>query len=78
MGLRSERQLAGDVSVNDEEIKAFFEASVAPGTELTDEARSQVEAALRKRKTDARKAGLAERVRALRESADVTIREKNL
>ena len=49
-GLYGQKHMVGDLSVSDEEIQAYFESSIAPGTELTDEVRTQIEAVLRKRK----------------------------
>jgi hypothetical protein len=66
--------MLGDVSVSDEEIEAFFKESVVPGTELTPEARLQIESSLRKEKVEARR---LEQRGQLREGIDVTIYQKN-
>ena len=77
-GLYEQRELIGDIRVTEDEIQAFYKESVAPGTELTDEGRAQIEAAMRKRKADEARADLGPRVRALRESLGVAIHEENI
>jgi parvulin-like peptidyl-prolyl isomerase len=51
LGSQYQRKIvAGDITVTDEEIQAFFDKTMEPGTEMTDDLRLQIEAALRKRK----------------------------
>jgi hypothetical protein len=76
-GMLAEQYVAkqfGDVSVSDEEIENFFKESVVPGTELTTEARMQIESVLRKKKIEAWR---AERRDQLREGTDVTVFQNN-
>jgi parvulin-like peptidyl-prolyl isomerase len=42
--------VAGEITVSDEEIQAFFDEVMKPGSEMTDDLRIQIEATLRKRK----------------------------
>jgi parvulin-like peptidyl-prolyl isomerase len=69
------RKLVGDIEVSDDEVQAFFKETIAPGTELTDEVRTGIEATLRKRKLEARQAAARQK---LREGADITIYQKNI
>ena len=77
-GLYVQRELSDDLSVTEEEIQAFYEKSVVPGTELTDEGRAQIEAALRKRKADENNDTIVLRIGRLRNEAGVTIHEDRL
>jgi len=77
-GIYRQRELIGEVTVTEDEIQAFYAESVVPGTELTDEGRAQIEAALRKRKADEAKGRVAERMRELRDALGVTIHEENI
>jgi len=77
-GLYAQRELSGDLTVTDEEIQAFYEQSVVPGTELTDEGRAQIEAALRKRKADENRNTMVLRMERLRDEAGVKIHEDRL
>ena len=74
-GLYRQKHLVGDIEVTDEEVQAFFDNSVAPGTELTDDVRLGIEAAIRKQRFKGRTATL--RVR-LREGVEVVIDEANI
>jgi parvulin-like peptidyl-prolyl isomerase len=76
--LYAQRELSGDLSVTEEEIQAFYEESVVPGTELTDEGRAQIEAALRKRKADLSNDMMQLRLALLRDEAGITIHEDRL
>jgi len=62
--------LVGNIDVTDEEVKAFFENNIAPGTEFTEELRLSIEAKLRKRKLVEATTSQRER---LREGVKVTI-----
>jgi len=44
------RIVAADIPVTQEEIQAFFDKAMKPGTEMSDDLRTQIEATLRKRK----------------------------
>ena len=77
-GLYVQRELSGDLAVTEDEIQAFYEKSVAPGTELTDEGRTQIEAALRKRKADENRDTMILRIDWLRNEAGITIHEDRL
>jgi hypothetical protein len=69
------RMLEGEAAVSAEEIQAFFDANAKPGTELTDDARVQIEAVLRKEKLDERRSDLRD---ALRDGVEVVIHEREL
>jgi len=69
------QHMVGDISVSDEEIKAFLEKNIIPGTELTDELRTQIEASLRNQKLQQRN---AEARKTLRDGVDVIVYEENI
>jgi parvulin-like peptidyl-prolyl isomerase len=51
LGSQYQRKVvAGDITVTDEEVQDFFDKTMEPGTEMTDDLRLQIESALRKRK----------------------------
>jgi parvulin-like peptidyl-prolyl isomerase len=51
LGGQYQRQVvAGDITISEQEIQAFFDKSMKTGTEMTDELHTQIEATLRKRK----------------------------
>ncbi len=52
--------IAGKITVSEEEVKAFFDKNVVPGTEMTDDLHTQIEASLRKRKLHERLAAQRE------------------
>ena len=67
--------LVGDVSVTEEQIQAAFKAKAAPGTELTEQTRLQIESRLRK---EHRQARLTAAQQALREEIELKLYEANL
>jgi parvulin-like peptidyl-prolyl isomerase len=67
-------QLLSDVTVTEQEILDFYNESVVPGTELTDDARVQIEAALRKRKVVENQTKLHAR---LRDGIEISLYQKN-
>jgi hypothetical protein len=77
-GLYGQQHLVGDLSVSEAEIQAYFETSIAPGSELTDALRTQIEAVLRKRKGDQLKTRSALTISQLREQLGVEIYERNI
>ena len=77
-GLYVQREMSGNLEVTDEEIQAFYAESVVPGTELTDDGRAQIEAALRKRKADLNQDMMPLRIALLRDEAGITIHEDRL
>ena len=74
-GLYQRRFMAGDITVSEEEVQAFFEETMVPDTEMTDDLHTQIEATLRKRKLHER---LAEQRKALREGLEVDVYTGNL
>ena len=70
-----QRFMAGEITVSEEEVQAFFRETMIPDTEMSDDLRTQIEATLRKRK-------LHERLDAqrgqLREGVDVDVYTGNL
>ena len=69
------RFLAGEVTVSDDEIQAFFDKTMMPDTEMTDDLRTQIEAAVRKRKLHDR---LKEQRSVLRKGLEVDVFTGNL
>jgi hypothetical protein len=57
------RYLSGQVEVTDEEVKEFFDNTIAPGTELTDEVKLAISAKLRKQKNAMGKTSRREQLR---------------
>ena len=58
------RRHAGDmIAVTEEEVKAFFDDNMAPGTEWTDEVRMAIESRLRKQRLDSSGGQLRQQVR---------------
>ena len=57
------KHLVGDISVSEEEIQAFYDESIVPGTQMSDELRTVIEAAVRKRKFEEKQAGLRDQLR---------------
>jgi len=64
------KQVLGDISVSEEEIQAFYSSSIVPGTEMSDELRTVIEASIRKRKLGEKQAGLRD---ALREESGINV-----
>ena len=64
------RQAGTQIAVSEEEVKAFFDDNMAPGTEWTEETRLAIEARLRKQKLAS---GSTERRQQLREGVEVSI-----
>ncbi len=69
------KQVLGQIEVTDDEVQAFFEQSIAPGTELTDDVRTAIRAKLRKQRLEGMDTTL--RIR-LREGVDVRVHEDDL
>jgi peptidyl-prolyl cis-trans isomerase C len=69
------RFMAGEITVSDEEIQAFFDETMVADTEMTDDLRTQIEATLRKRKLHER---LKAQREALREGLEVDVYPGNL
>jgi peptidyl-prolyl cis-trans isomerase C len=69
------RFMAGEITVSDEEIQAFFAETMVADTEMTDDLRTQIEATLRKRKLHER---LKAQREALREGLEVDVYPGNL
>jgi peptidyl-prolyl cis-trans isomerase C len=67
--------MAGDIPVSEVEIQAFFDETMKPGTEMSDDLHTQIEAALRKRKLHERVA--AQRAE-LRKGIEIEVFPDNL
>ena len=74
-GLYRQRILAGDITVSEEEVQAYYKQHLAPDTELTDDVHLQIEATLRRQKLHERLA-LAEKT--LRDDVKVVVHPDNL
>jgi len=74
-GLYRQKHLVGDIEVSDAEVQAYFDSSVTPGTEMTDDVRLGIEAAIRKERFKGRTATMQVR---LREGIEVVIDEPNV
>lgn len=57
------KHLVGNIEVSDKEIEEFYNKHVEPGTEFTEEARTGIEAAIRKQRHKDRVASMRERLR---------------
>ncbi len=64
------KQVVGDLPVTDADIKAYYDANIVPGTELSDELRTVIEATIRKQKQAEKQAGLRD---ALRQESKVNV-----
>jgi peptidyl-prolyl cis-trans isomerase C len=73
--LYRKRYVSGDVEVSEEEIKAFFDSNIEPGTEYTDDVKTAIAAKIRKQRVQGQKATLQVR---LREGVEVEIEEQHL
>ena len=73
--LYDRHHMAGDISVPEDEIQAFFRETMTPETEMTDELHTQIEATLRKRKLHER---LAAQREVLRKGLDVDLYPGNM
>jgi len=69
------QHMVGDISVSDEEIRDFHETSVMPGTEMSEELRTQIESSLRNYKLQQR---LVDARKTLREGIEVIVYEENI
>jgi parvulin-like peptidyl-prolyl isomerase len=69
-GLYRQKHLIGDIEVTKAEVQEFFKSSIMPGTEMTDDLRLGIEAAIRKQRFKDRAANMRAR---LREDVKVTI-----
>ncbi|MEN8763187.1 MAG: peptidylprolyl isomerase, partial [Thiogranum sp.] len=74
-GQYQRRFMAGEITVSDEEIQAFFDETLVADTEMTDDLHTQIEATLRKRKLHER---LKAQREALREGLEVDVYTGNL
>jgi len=74
-GLYRQRNQAGDVPVSEAEVQAYYKQHVASDTELTDDVKLQIEAALRRQKLHER---LAAADRTLRDDIKVVVHPENL
>jgi hypothetical protein len=63
IALYRDRLLSEDIQVSEAEIQAHYEANILPGTELTDELRSVIEAAIRRDKIREQQGTLRARLR---------------
>ena len=73
--LYRQRFVVEDIDVTDDEIKEFFDNSVAQGTEFTDEVRAGIEARIRKQRFKTRMVALRME---LREGVEVIVDEEEL
>jgi parvulin-like peptidyl-prolyl isomerase len=69
------RFMAGEITVSEEEVQAFFTETMVPDTEMTDDLHTQIEATLRKRKLHER---LAAQRGELRKGLEVDVYTGNL
>ena len=69
------RFMAGEITVSEEEIQAFFDETMVADTEMTDDLHTQIEATLRKRKLHER---LAAQRKGLRKGLEVDVYSGNL
>lgn len=74
-GLYRQHYMAGDIQVTEDEIQAYFKDNVMPGTTLDDNARTQIEAALRRQKLHAQ---MASADKSLRDGIKIVVHEENL
>ena len=74
-GQYQRRFMAGEITVSEEEIQAFFDETMVADTEMTDDLHTQIEATLRKRKLHER---LKAQREALREGLEVDVYTGNL
>jgi len=61
--LYKSKVMFGEIPVTDEEINAFYETSIGPDVELTEDIKLAIEAELRKQKLEKLKATMSERLR---------------
>lgn len=64
------KNVVGDIDISDEEVQAFYDESIVPGTEMTSELRTMIEASIRKHKLEEKQAGLRE---ALRKESNIKV-----
>jgi peptidyl-prolyl cis-trans isomerase C len=57
------KYLVGNVDVTEQEVEDYYQASISPETELTDELRAGIEASIRKNRVKERTANMRERLR---------------
>ena len=74
-GLYHRRFMAGEITVSEEEVQAFFKETMVADTEMTDDLHTQIEATLRKRKLHER---LAAQRKELRKGLEVDVYTGNL
>ena len=67
--------MAGEIPVSETEIQEFFNKTMKPGTEMSDDLHTQIEAAIRKRKLHER---VAEKRAELRQGIEVQVYPDNL
>lgn len=61
--LYNQKVLKGDLPVTEAEVRDYYKKNIAAGTELTDDVKLSIEAAIRKKKAKASAQGMRERVR---------------
>ncbi len=74
-GLYRQRIQAGDITVSEEDVQAYYKQHIAPDTELTDDVHLQIEATLRRQKFHER---LATAEKTLRDGVKVVVHPDNL
>jgi parvulin-like peptidyl-prolyl isomerase len=74
-GLYRQRIQAGDITVSEEDVQAYYKQHMAPDTELTDDVHLQIEAKLRRQKFHER---LATAEKTLRDGVKVVVHPDNL
>jgi parvulin-like peptidyl-prolyl isomerase len=74
-GLYWQRNQTGEIAVTEKEIQDYFKQNVVPGKELNEDARVQIEAALRRQKLHEQ---MAKADKTLRDDVTVVVHEENL
>ena len=74
-GLYRQHDMAGEVTVSEEDVQAYFKQNIATGTELSDDLRTQIEATVRRQKLHERMVKAGE---SLRDGIKVHVYEDNL
>lgn len=77
-GLYRQKELMAETDVSEEEIQQYARESLVPGTELTEEVRTQVAAILRKGKSEQFKLRLTLLLDSLRHEKGVKVHEQNI
>jgi len=74
-GLYRQRNMAGDITVSEDEVQAYIKENIAAGSKLNDELRTQIEATLRRQKLHER---VAEADKMLRDGIKVHVYGDNM